>query len=231
MLSQDKFDSDFEVASKMAAETHKSMYKDVKKEIGWQLYLNSSNPGLGFHVFGRHVGTPEKWAQGNIGIDLFTQATNPGTGKPMWNKKTDKPVSEAEHNFRFVNDRKAGSILMMGSINWNFTINDCWLLGGVHAHLPFYPASPLSTVNIFNQDPNHDFTLTITGREFLGLLVGGYTLQEGNPSVGDAMICTQPYMADRLTLTICQNIVSEVEKRKKRQVVIEMASAAGISIN
>jgi hypothetical protein len=73
-------------------------------------------------------------------------------------------------NFGVVNNDKAGSILLMGAKNWNFTINDTWLIGAAHSKLPFYPASTVSRANIFDDK----YVLSITGRELFGLAMFGY---------------------------------------------------------
>lgn len=83
------------------------------------------------------------------------------------NTDKDKPMIK---NFGVVNNNDSGSILLMGDTNWNFTINDTWLLGAVHNYLPFYPASAVSRANIF--EDKH--VLSITGRELFGLAVFGY---------------------------------------------------------
>jgi hypothetical protein len=73
-------------------------------------------------------------------------------------------------NFGVVNNTQAGSILLMGSDRWNLTVNDCWVVGAVHSHLPFYPASRVSKANIYDAK----YILSITGRELYGLAIFGY---------------------------------------------------------
>ena len=63
--------------------------------------------------------------------------------------------------------------------NWTTLANDCWILGGIHAHLPFQLVSPpvKSTFINANFDPSvHDSTrlMRVTARELLGLAAFGY---------------------------------------------------------
>jgi len=94
----------------------------------------------------------------------------------------------------------------MGSDKWNFTINDCWLLGAVHSHLPFYPASKLSMENIF--DEKH--VLSITGRELFGLAIFGYW--QVSDLAGSVFKVLEPHKADGATLEAHQ---LEIDKLKR----------------
>jgi hypothetical protein len=102
-----------------------------------------------------------------------------------------------EFNFGVTSDQSTGSILMVGQA-WNLTVNDAWLLGGAHAHQPFYLAFKKSYSNIFTDNLEH--TLTITGREPLGLLLSGYHLQVGGDALGDVMVCKDTTKADQMML-------------------------------
>jgi hypothetical protein len=111
-------------------------------------------------------------------------------------------------NFGVVNNEHAGSILLMGSDNWNFTVNDCWLLGAVHSHLPFYPASSVSEANIF--DDKH--VLSITGRELYGLALFGYRQEIGHPSIGSVFEIQNPGKATGATLKAYQQAMNNLSK-------------------
>lgn len=129
-------------------------------ELCYQIYLNSSRAQLGALVIGRVVkpatptGTPPL-----IGLDDVERT-----------------------NFGITGDRSPGSVLW--STYWSIPLNDAWLMGGVHAGLPFYMASPRTEANVL--DPT--WGITVTGREVLGLKTFGY---EVNPDtrLGEVFEC------------------------------------------
>jgi len=197
----------------------------VKASVAWDIYKNSMKPGLGFHIFGRHVDKEDRWAREG-GIDLASK--QPGAlGQIPHPTHGGRSLSAMEYNFGIVNDSSDGSILMVGSENWNLHVNDAWLMGGVHAYLPFYSASALSSENLFRGD-NASTVLGITGREFLGLLLAGYKAERGNAKLGVAMVCKNKAQADRLDFSTYENSVRLIEGARSRRTVIDMAKEAGV---
>jgi len=110
-------------------------------------------------------------------------------------------------NFGVVNNNDSGSILLIGNKNWNMTINDAWLLGAVHSHLPFYPASAVSKANIFDSK----FILSITGRELYGLALFGYRqVIPDYPELGSAFEVGDPGKATGADLVSYQTAMSNL---------------------
>jgi hypothetical protein len=187
----------------------------------WKLYESTRTAPLGLQVFGRHKTNASQLA-GEPGIELHGQVfpkiakkrffgmwkgresakerdarvTKAGFQPQLVHPTHQRDVSPVEFNFGITSDRSSGSILMMGQ-SWNLTINDAWLLGGVHSHQPFYLAFRKSYKNLFTDSYKHN--LTITGRELLGLLLSGYKLEAGG-ELGDVMVCKNPGKADKMTL-------------------------------
>jgi hypothetical protein len=115
--------------------------------------------------------------------------------------------SAMRKNFGVVNNNESGSILLMGNSNWNLTINDTWLLGAVHSQLPFYPASPVSRANIF--DDKH--VLSITGRELFGLAIFGYKqVIPEYAALGTAFVVSDQGKAQNATLVAYQQAMSGI---------------------
>lgn len=110
-------------------------------------------------------------------------------------------------NFGIVNNEGTGSILLMGDKNWNLTINDTWVLGAVHSHLPFYPASAVSRANIFEQK----HVLSITGRELFGLALFGYRqVISEYEALGTAFLPSSITKADQATLVKYQTAMENL---------------------
>jgi len=197
----------------------------VTAQTAWDLYTNSQKVALGFHLFGRHVSNEDRW-NSEGGIDLFSK--QPGDlGNIDHPTAPGRAMSAMEYNFGLVNDSTDGSILMMGGQNWNLHVNDAWLMGGVHAYLPFYSASKLTKANIFRGE-GASTVLGITGREFLGLLLAGYKVEKGHDALGVVMVCSDKKQADRLDFSLYEQTVQLIEEQKSRQTVIDMAADAGV---
>jgi hypothetical protein len=69
---------------------------------------------------------------------------------------------------------------------WNFAVNDTWLLAGVNSLQEFYPASLVNEKNII--DNRFIPPLTIMGRELAGLALAGYQEASGHPALGKAYV-------------------------------------------
>jgi hypothetical protein len=179
--------------------------KPVDADVAWKLYCNARNPALSFHVFGRHI-TGEKAKE--------LQNLRTAKGKTVELPKhmqgiTKSPVDQFEKNFGYVNDAGDGSILMMGGGKWNFTVNDAWLLGGVHSRLPFYAASVISKDNMLDKK----YCLSITGRELLGLALFGYKQVHNHKALGVAYICSDAAKASAATLVDYQVALGGIKSR------------------
>jgi hypothetical protein len=141
-------------------------------DLCYRAYLNSSRAHLGCLVVGRIV----KGAA-SAGVPLMV-----GLG-------------DIERvNFGITGDRDPGSVLW--SSYWSIPLNDAWLMGGIHAWLPFYLASPRTKENIV--DPTFGFT--VTGRELIGLMTFGYS-RNPNTRLGEVFECSNPAKARSATFT------------------------------
>ena len=78
-----------------------------------------------------------------------------------------------------------GSVLGVDGSDWELSLNDSWLMGGIHARHDFYLASPRTKDNILDST----YGATVTGRELLGLTTFGYTLHP-NTRLGEVYVCT-----------------------------------------
>lgn len=221
---QVKFKQHFEMAVKIRlGDKQGAASPDLQTaDAAWELYEKTRTAPLGMQVFGRHKNNPSDLV-GEPGIELYGEVFPKIEKKRFFglytgresSKERDarvkkagfeaqlvhpthgqRAVSPMEFNFGVTSDVSSGSILMMGKA-WNLTVNDSWLLGGVHAQQPFYLAFKKSYSNLFTSNYKHN--LTITGRELLGLLLAGYELKDGG-ELGDVMVCKDPTKADKLTL-------------------------------
>ncbi|MDF1505170.1 hypothetical protein [Roseisolibacter sp. H3M3-2] len=204
-MAYDTFDSfrpHYEAAQVGAQSVHGvgNFTKPVAPDVAWLLYQHSRRPVLGFHVFGRHI-------TGDKAKELQTLRTQKGRTAELPKHMqgiTKSPQDQFEKNFGYVNDAGDGSILMMGGNKWNFTVNDAWLLGGVHSGLPFYAASVISTANMLDKN----YALSITGRELLGLAHFGYVQVHNHKALGVAYVCRDPVRANAATLVEYQATVA-----------------------
>jgi hypothetical protein len=199
--------------------------------------MDSTSNTLGLMLFGRHAASIKKpiidaftRRQDEIAqkhLKLSNKRFVPKAYVKSWHKKatsannaqkdrelgeitgvieTDKD-SAMRKNFGVVNNNETGSILLMGNTNWNLTINDTWLLGAVHSQLEFYPASPVSRANIF--DDKH--VLSITGRELFGLAIFGYRqVIPEYAELGSAFVVSDPNKAKNATLVAYQQAMSGI---------------------
>jgi len=76
-------------------------------------------------------------------------------------------------------------VLGVDDSDWELSLNDSWLMGGIHARHDFYLASPRTKDNILDST----YGATVTGRELLGLTTFGYTLHP-NTRLGEVYVCT-----------------------------------------
>jgi hypothetical protein len=149
----------------------------------FQVYQNAANAPLRSLVIGR-----------------ITRPVPPVGGPPIIG------IGDVERlNFGTSSERAGGSVLW--SRYWSIPLNDSWLLGGVHAALPFYLASPRTASNL--NDPTHG--MTVTARELIGLKTFGYQMNP-NTRLGEVFECADPHRAATATLQQYQRAVEESQR-------------------
>ncbi|ROP62224.1 hypothetical protein EDF81_0707 [Enterobacter sp. BIGb0383] len=86
-----------------------------------------------------------------------------------------------------------GNILMMDK--WATTLNDAWVLGGIHRHADFHLMSLLAPENLWNYQSGYH---VVTAREILGLQKFGYQRE----AIGNKVIfkCQDTSSADNANL-------------------------------
>ena len=151
-------------SSYQALERQFSWLTPFDVEAGYLLYRNAANAAMGFQVCGRtRIDLERNRVVGSSieAIDLFNLG---GT-----NHSSDKVDVRAS----FMGN---GAILHYnGGKGWHFFMNDCWLLGGVHAMNEYHLASPRHRDNVIDPQRGH---LTVTGRELTGLKEFGYSFRK-----------------------------------------------------
>lgn len=164
-------------------------------EVAYSLYQNTYNAALPFLVFGRHKfafdGTVEKAVREGKDIHLAAQ----GIG------------SMEEQNFGTANEFQSTGIILSTS-RWNITVNDTWVLAGIHALKEFQSASPVNSINIFGVDPNHP--VTVTGRELLGLALFGYSDRSAD-KFSRGYACTDTFKAENATLIKYKSEMDQIQ--------------------
>lgn len=163
-------------------------------ELCYKTYMNSRKSSLGFLVAGRIVkfdsnGRPVQMAAGDmIGLTELERT-----------------------NFGRTNQASDGSVL--DSDKWSFAMNDCWVLGNIHACRDFYLASPKTAEYLI--DPKYG--MTVTGRELLGILSFGYKEVQNAHSPG--LVCADPSKARNASLPAYQRLVEQNENGGWKRIV------------
>lgn len=186
----------------------------VAPETAYVIYTKTYSTPLRCLVLGRHtdedgktsdkhleIGASGSYAKGS-GINWFGQ----GSGGLKADDNSPTGVSGAAdfvaQNFGVTaesqgpGDKFIGSILAAGQ--WDYAVNDTWVLAGVHGRLPIYCASALTRDNMISARRN---ALTITGREVLGLLSFGYKMVAPFPQLGIAFQCVDGGAASNASFT------------------------------
>ena len=224
-----EYSSEYGIAQNAAQAFHGAINqtKHVDASIGWAAYSNARNPSLGFHLFGRHIAAkslaPLRRDQNAVSVNASKGPTLGQLPKGLTGISFNS-YDAFSTNFGIVNNVDSGSILLMGGGNWNFTINDSWLLGGIHSECAFYSCSPLKSFNLVD----HEYILTITGRELLGMALAGYVEESGDPDLGSAFSSGDRAKAQGLSLTDIQLAVADC---KSAFDAMGIFSNAGFSIN
>ena len=217
VYTQQEFGKDFEQAQSLNQALYgQSHHTQTRRTTSaWNLYKNASEPALGFHLFGRRIASKDVTAfrsqSGNA------QATLPGALVGL------SYPEKCWANFKTVSDEggKKGSLLDMTA--WSLTVNDSWVLGGIHAGLPFHAASPLTKANLL--DASH--VLTVTGRELLAMSIYGYKVRQGHAALEMVMVCTDRARARGGSLVEIQASVAGCTKAAH---VLEYYAKAGLKL-
>lgn len=182
----------------------------------WAIY-NRTNTDSGEQIIGREWDTdPYSLSTANIsGRPSHTGYTRTGTkwsevrGKwekhTMWGAESAKDTPGAVPGLNY--DKGAGGNVLK-SDKWHPTMNDCWLLGGVHRQATFILVSPHIPENIWNP---HGYPI-VTAREILGLHHYGYTATQ----VKDKVVFKPGNKAQASKATICDywNMIDSVVPEK-----------------
>jgi len=197
-----EFQPDYEAVQQAAMAFHKvfSVMPNVSSTLAWNVYLNTKRAPLGFQVFGRHV------IDQASRIELFKKSV--ASGKSGQLPKYMQGLTDCEFTgFGKSNDETGGSALKISNQKWNFTVNDAWVLAGVHSFQPFYPASPVISANIFH----NTHILTITGRELVGLAISGYEEHgTGYDALGTIYECKDRKKASGVTFVDYQLAIASI---------------------
>jgi len=130
--------------------------------------------------------------------------------------------------------QKGGHILL-DLKGWDTFCNDSWILGGIHAKLPFFVKTILDDPYVSSRDrdkpgavaqamanhkkaiypqasnPTAQYPLFVTTREMAGLMLFGYSRTSEAEIKGQKYVCSQPDVADRATFNAYIQHVGLVE--------------------
>jgi hypothetical protein len=82
---------------------------------------------------------------------------------------------------------------ILGAAEWDYAVNDTWVLAGLHRKMPFWCASALTKDNLISVRRDE---ITITGREVLALLAFGYKKVSGHVELGVGFECENDDIAE-----------------------------------
>lgn len=105
-----------------------------------------------------------------------------------------------------------GNIQVMDK--WSPTVNDCWVLGGVHRRADFELVSIRSLQNLW--DYEKDLPI-VTAREILGLLHFGYKLEQQSGRV--RLMPQNPSAAQGATLEAYDAFMKEMQAKGANSIV------------
>lgn len=148
---------------------------------------------------------------------LYQNARNNVHGKLVCGLLTD--LRNAKRELGGTNDLHSGSVLnivnkaQLAGGGWSTLANDCWILGGIHAQLPFQLAShPVGETfkdpNYVDGKSNENHMMRITARELIGLTHFGYRVST-NPNIDTKsralgvkyeLVCFDKSKADEATI-------------------------------
>jgi hypothetical protein len=196
-----KFNTDYEAAQKKAMSMGLSESVVVSADVAFNFYMETFAPvakegRLPFQIFGRLLLDDH-----DRFIDLRARYQAPpedvGIDIIVWQ-----------------------NLPMLKLDQWNMAVNDIWVLAAVNSLQEFYPASLVTEANIL-----HDkHTLTIMGRELVGLALAGYSEQSGHKALGKiyvhgdkekaAFLSLPDYQAGLSKLTSVPNAKAFFEKAR-----------------
>ena len=217
--SYERFRTDYNEAYRMDRDRG-SPFAKGSAASAWRVYINSSMPGLGFHLFGRFTSSQNNVQDGlKLTKSILVTRKVPKKGfsgmlgfTSTYYNYVEEPTAMAT-NFGVVdNGNRRGSIQQVPDAEWNLIVNDSWLLGGVNRGLAFYAASTLNFENTFlNPHDHRDNRLGITGRELLGLIMAGYKAVN-HPSLGTVMQCRDYEQAREFSLKDYAAAIDYIER-------------------
>jgi len=136
------------------------------------------------------------------GFDTSKPAPTPTVGKTVlprglkageWKEWTDgKERTMTPADWKNKNTQQQMET-MLGN-RWSIWLNDAFILGGIHSHVPFSLVSDVSDYG----DAKSDFAFNVTQRELIGLITFGYSRGEPTAS-GTGYKCTNTPLADGAT--------------------------------
>ena len=89
--------------------------------------------------------------------------------------------------------------MLIGVKTWDILVNDSWILGGIHAQLPFLLKTVLTCNTVYNVDqkdnPDQTRVMYVTTREIAGLNLFGYRKNADNAE-GQLFLCEDKNAAD-----------------------------------
>jgi hypothetical protein len=96
-----------------------------------------------------------------------------------------------------------GGAMLIGVKNWDILVNDSWVMGGIHAQVPFFLKTILSFDTVYNEaqqrNPDPTRVLFVTTREVAGLSLFGYRMTDPADNDGQKFECDQPALAGNAT--------------------------------
>lgn len=210
-LNEKEMKSDFQKSEKLAIKHYGKITPTNKSNVvtGWGTYSNARHAPLESLLIGRR----------GLDGDVLDYRTRNGNAAQLPDHLVGLTTRENFANFGIVNACERGSIL--AAIGWNLTVNDCFVVGGLHERLNFYAASPFSAANLFHDE----YGITITGREALGLAIFGYKMVTGTSSLdlGCAFVCKSPSVAQNASLTTYMEVAIEANTEAKARKIMECA--------
>jgi hypothetical protein len=88
----------------------------------------------------------------------------------------------------------AGGSMLIGAQTWDIIVNDSWIMGGVHAQVPFLLKTVLDFNNVYKPEqrnnPDQTRVLWATTREIAGLNLFGYQ-KKSESADGQLFECVQ----------------------------------------
>jgi hypothetical protein len=86
-----------------------------------------------------------------------------------------------------------GGQMLIGVKTWDILVNDSWILGGIHAQLPFLLKTVLTFDSVYNVEQKNNLDQTrvmyVTTREIAGLNLFGYK-KDKEDAEGQHFLCT-----------------------------------------